>query len=102
MRRCPTTRCRGGRWMRPGGCAARPGHAYRYRLEMLLVGGGSRAEETGPIESGFRVTRLTWGALAPNPSQQSLQAELMIPRAGLLQVRVYDVAGHVVAIVFRG
>ena len=26
----------------------------------------------------------------------------MIPRAGLLQVRVYDVAGHVVAIAFRG
>ena len=71
-------------------------------LELLLVGGGSRAEETEPLEPGARVSRLAWGVLAPNPSQQTLQGELMIPRAGLLQVRVYDVAGHAVAIVFRG
>src|SRR5947208_1843910 len=83
---------------------ARPvaGDAYRYRLEVLLAGGGSRSEETGPLETGAKVSRLTWAALAPNPSQQALRGELLIPRAGRLEVRVYDVAGHVVGIAFRG
>ena len=52
---------------------AQPGHAYRYRLEMLLAGGGSRAEVIGPLEPGIRVSRLMWGTLAPNPSQRELQ-----------------------------
>jgi hypothetical protein len=80
--------------------AERGGH-YRYRLAVVYADGS--VSYIGPIEIelGVNPSRLGWVRATPSPFIGSAQFTLAVPRAGEVEVEVYDLMGHGVATLTR-
>src|SRR5262249_744233 len=79
-----------------------PGRAYVYRLEVVLSGG--QARWYGPVQIAVPqiLASLAWVSGQPHPSSEAVQLELAVPHEGRLSVRIYNIAGRAVALLFEG
>jgi hypothetical protein len=80
--------------------AERGGH-YRYRLAVLYADGSIQYIGPVEIELGVNPSRLGWVRATPSPFSERAQLTLAVPRAGEVEVEVYDLMGHGVATLTR-
>jgi len=71
-----------------------PGRSYGYRLEIIQRDGASAWSDIAHVSVPALEGRLRWGALDLNPADRPVSFEVVVPRAGMLSVRVVDVSGR--------
>jgi hypothetical protein len=69
-----------------------PGASYDYRLEVVYLNG--EVAWLGSEQVLVPGARLAWGDVRPNPSGASTQLTLSIPRAGSVEIALFDVLGR--------
>jgi len=81
---------------------AEPGHSYRYRLAWRATSGEWARSEPVEVIAGAATAAFALHPISPNPAAGPLRVQWSMPRAGDVDLRVFDPAGREMATLAKG